>query len=312
MLGKKAIKDLGVLARELKCPSGYRRRSALYIASQKGDLAFLRDEVRREKRIGISAVWLNRAKLRKMTGLDLPGAALSKESAEVNAFALTRGIFRHHRANRHLRVFTKTQVSTIRPDHDGVTVRTTQQKVVNARYLVVAAGYESGRFLKSDLVRLHSTYVIASRALSKAPVLPKSVAWETARPYFYLRTTPDNRIVFGGLDEPFANAKKRDRLLKKKQRALERRFASLFPKHAFHAEFAWTGTFAETRDGLPCIGPANLGPRILFALGYGGNGITFSQIAAELLRDYCLGKKNANARIFRFDRKIRKPLKKVS
>ena len=29
--------------------------------------------------------------------------------------------------------------------------------------------------------------------------------WEAARPYFYLRTTEDGRLIMGGLDEPFRN-----------------------------------------------------------------------------------------------------------
>jgi glycine/D-amino acid oxidase-like deaminating enzyme len=37
-------------------------------------------------------------------------------------------------------------------------------------------------------------------------------------------------------------------------------------------------------------------------LGYGGNGITFSMIASEIIRDLILGKTNKNAAIFSFDR----------
>jgi glycine/D-amino acid oxidase-like deaminating enzyme len=37
-------------------------------------------------------------------------------------------------------------------------------------------------------------------------------------------------------------------------------------------------------------------------LGYGGNGITFSLIAAEIIRDYFLGRTNRDAHLFRFGR----------
>jgi glycine/D-amino acid oxidase-like deaminating enzyme len=39
-----------------------------------------------------------------------------------------------------------------------------------------------------------------------------------------------------------------------------------------------------------------------FALGYGGNGVTYSMIAARIICDLYLGKANADARLFRFDR----------
>jgi glycine/D-amino acid oxidase-like deaminating enzyme len=43
-------------------------------------------------------------------------------------------------------------------------------------------------------------------------------------------------------------------------------------------------------------------PNSYFALGFGGNGITFSLIAAEIISDLISGNKNADATIFGFDR----------
>ena len=62
------------------------------------------------------------------------------------------------------------------------------------------------------------------------------------------------------------------------------------------------GTFGETKDGLGYIGPSAEIPRTLFALGFGGNGITFSVIAAQILRDMITAKKNTDVEIFRFNR----------
>jgi glycine/D-amino acid oxidase-like deaminating enzyme len=66
-------------------------------------------------------------------------------------------------------------------------------------------------------------------------------------------------------------------------------------------DFWWAGTFAETKDGLPYVGPFDH-KRVLYALGYGGNGITFSAVAANLLRDRILDVRNPDAEIFSFDR----------
>ena len=61
-------------------------------------------------------------------------------------------------------------------------------------------------------------------------------------------------------------------------------------------------TFGETKDGLAFIGQIRQMPRCYFALGFGGNGITYSVIAAEIIRDALLQRPNADARLFRFDR----------
>ena len=65
---------------------------------------------------------------------------------------------------------------------------------------------------------------------------------------------------------------------------------------------AWAGVFGETKDGLPYIGPHKQFPLGLFALGYGGNGITFSLVAAEIIRDNLRGHPNPDSSIFSFER----------
>jgi len=49
-------------------------------------------------------------------------------------------------------------------------------------------------------------------------------------------------------------------------------------------EFSWAGIFGSTKNGLPFIGTFK-NYRIVYLLGFGGNGITFSAVAAEILTD---------------------------
>jgi glycine/D-amino acid oxidase-like deaminating enzyme len=48
-------------------------------------------------------------------------------------------------------------------------------------------------------------------------------------------------------------------------------------------EFAWTGTFGETATGLPTVDRVPGMPNCWVALGYGGNGITYARIAADIV-----------------------------
>ena len=83
---------------------------------------------------------------------------------------------------------------------------------------------------------------------------------------------------------------------------LKKAFEKKFPDLDFRTDFCWGGTFAETKDGLPYIGKITEHPNTYFALGFGGNGIVFSQLAAEIIRDSLHGKKNKGEDIFKFDR----------
>ncbi len=83
---------------------------------------------------------------------------------------------------------------------------------------------------------------------------------------------------------------------------MARRFRQLLPETRCEIAYSWAGTFAETPDGLPYIGAHPRVPHTLFALGYGGNGITFSVIAAEIIRDLVCEGRSREAELFRFDR----------
>ena len=152
--------------------------------------------------------------------------------------------------------------------------------------MVFATGYETPEFLDRKIVRLHSTF-----ALATAPIdfdgwgEDRCLIWESARPYFYARTTGDGRAVIGGADRPYATAHQRHRLLARQTARLEARFAKLFPAIRVRRGLALgrnvrrdAGRAAVHRERAPF-------PNGYFALGYGGNGITFSWIAANLLLD---------------------------
>jgi len=108
--------------------------------------------------------------------------------------------------------------------------------------------------------------------------------------------------MIGGKDDEFSSSYRRERALPQKVKELERSFAHLFPHIRWKTDFRWAGLFAGTKDGLPYIGSLPQRRNLYFALGFGGNGIVFSQIAAVLLRDQIMGKKNLHAALFNFNR----------
>lgn len=143
---------------------------------------------------------------------------------------------------------------------------------------------------------------MVSQRLDMDEIWPEEcLIWETATPYLYLRTTPDRRVIIGGLDEPFKDPKRRNALLDRKTRQLVRAFHKLFPKVPFEPEYRWCGTFGGTKDRLPYI---DQDPRngIWSVQGMGGNGITFSQVGAHIVTNAILGRHDPDRDLFRYDR----------
>jgi glycine/D-amino acid oxidase-like deaminating enzyme len=133
--------------------------------------------------------------------------------------------------------------------------------------------------------------------------LADTMVWESARPYLYLRSTGDGRLLVGGDDDSVDIPARRDARVEKKQAGLQKKIAKLFPGLDYTPAFAWAGTFAETQDGLPFFGAhESQGPRVLFAMAYGGNGISYSMIGAGLLRAGIERRKHPLAGLFSFKR----------
>jgi len=202
-----------------------------------------------------------------------------------------------------LQVYDNTEIISVRHKRKEVELTTFNKRKIRAKKLIIACCYESQKYIPFKVQDLQSTFAIASEPFAQKNFWYRNaLIWETRIPYLYLRTTNDNRIIAGGKDIPFTNPNKRDRILPEKAKSLERSFTNLFRQIKFKTDFQWAGTFASTKDGLPFIGAIRQRPHTYFALGFGGNGITFSAIAAILIKDLLQGKKNKDADIFKFDR----------
>ncbi|HEY2379207.1 MAG TPA: FAD-dependent oxidoreductase [Gemmatimonadaceae bacterium] len=297
---------IGKLERVAKASSGsfgFERKKSLYLATGKRDRRLLRAELEARHAIGIRVDWLDEEDITARFPFRRPAALLSHDAAQVDAYGFAHALF-GDAARRGLRVFDRTTVMDIDATARGVTLVTADKCLVRARYLVFATGYETRDFLDDRVAHLASTYAFASEPL--APIAgwgeDHCMIWEHAHPYLYLRTTADGRVIVGGEDEDFSNPARRDRLLAAKTAKLAARFRALFPDVELEVGFSWAGTFGETRDGLAYIGTHPDWPSSYFALGYGGNGITYGIIAAEIIRDALTGQANDQAELFCFGR----------
>ena len=280
----------------------YRRRQSVYLASHRSEAPLLREEWSARRAAGIEVEYWDDTEVSSQFSFSRPAALVSQQAAELDSHRLAHALLALA-ARRGTRIFDRTQVEKYHTDRNGVRLQTDRGCKVVASHAVFATGYESQEFLSRHIVALRSTYALASEPLDEFPGWwERCLIWETLRPYLYLRTTDDNRAIVGGEDDDFHNPSRRDRRVNRKTDRLASRFSAMFPAIELEVAFRWAGTFGETKDGLPYIGQVRQMPRCHFALGFGGNGITYSFIAAEIIRDALLQRPNGNACLFGFDR----------
>ena len=283
---------------------GFARNRSLYYASRRRDVGSLEEECAARQKHGLEVELLSAERVRDDYGFDAPAALLSRQAARVDPYRLTHRLLQRLQ-KQGASVFDRTRVDDIATTTRGVVLRTDTGLTVRASYLVVAAGYASQHWLKKSVARNRSSYAVITDPLPEAALgfLADTLLWETARPYLYARTTSDRRLLLGGEDDAVDIPAKRDARVDKKARTLLKRLHRLFPELALTPAFSWAGTFAETDDGLPFFGPhPQWGPRVHFAMAYGGNGITYSMLGAGLLRALIERRRHALWPLFSFDR----------
>jgi glycine/D-amino acid oxidase-like deaminating enzyme len=300
-LCNEAIEKIGKIAADLDY-GDFQRRDSLYFAAFKKDVSLLEREFKARKEAGFDVKYLDADAIRKQFGFSSPAAILSQHGAVIDAYSFTHRLLQYKEEWNH-HIYDRTRISNIKHDKNGVVAQTQDGCTIKAKHLVYATGYEVTEMIDKKIVELKSTYAVISEQYPKTQFWKNNtLLWSTANPYLYLRTTSDGRMLIGGRDDAFYDPTRRDALIQKKSKQLVADFKKIFPEKEFNAEFSWTGTFGETKDGLPYIGDYQPVKNSYFALGFGGNGITFSLIAAEIITDLIQGKPNADAEIFSFDR----------
>ncbi len=294
-----AIESLAARILELGIECRMGRRVSLYLAGNAlgpGDLA---EEAAARRRAGIHAAHLTPKPLAERFGIRRDGAILSHGNLALDPRMLTGALLRTAQA-RGARCFAPVEATKIASDGNAVTVETKDGPTVTASHVVLASGYELMDIVPAARHQIISTWAIATRAQPDRIWPEEAFVWEASDPYLYMRATRDGRVICGGEDEEFSDAERRDALMAQKSARLSEKLGRLFPRLDTKPDFAWAGSFGTTTTGLPYIGRVPRHPRVHAVMGYGGNGITYSQIASEILASALDGKDDSDADLYAF------------
>ena len=282
----------------LRC--GMRPRNSLYLATD-DNAKPLHEEFALRSRIELPGDFLDHATLLSTFGIARAGAILSPASADADPVQLTRGLLKIS-LGRGARLF-KANAIAFDGAGSAVNVGLDNDHEIEARHVVLATGYVMPRIVRPTIQQIASSWAIATVPQPNNIWKDGTLIWENSKTYHYARTTADGRIIFGGEDDDaIIEPEARDAATPWKTARLTQELAALWPRARLEIDCRWSGMFDGTHDGLPLIG-AVPGAKNLFAgYGYGGNGITFSYIAAELIGSLIAGGTSPLLEDFALDR----------
>ena len=294
----KAVADLRKKIHSLKLNVEMVARDTLLLAGDEMGLRDLRKEERLRRSIGLPSRVLDAEQLKERFGFEREGGICSKGSIELNPRKLALELLARAMKNG-VELVSPATVTAVEGTAAGVFVTLDDGTTIAASKVIAATGYETLPEIPKDRYDLVSTWALATVPQKADAFWPgRALVWEASDPYLYFRTSSDNRMVVGGEDEAFRDPKKRDALIRKKTKHILLKFKKLCPEARLVAEYSWSGTFAQSPTGLPVIGPVEKVPNLFAILGAGGNGITFSVIAADLAKAWVFGRKHKLAPIF--------------
>ncbi len=295
---RSAVDALKRIVADERIVCGLKDKASLYLAGDEYGHRALEAEAAARAAIGLESEYLGPADLRARFGVDRTGAIVSKGSASGDPARLAAGLLRRAQAAG-ARVYSPVEVVEAASDPDGVTLLTDAGHAVRARTVVFCCGYEFPKGVPTPGASVISTWALASKPRQRCPAwLRDTLVWEASDPYLYVRMGGDGRLIVGGEDEDSPDAHADRAKLKRKCETISAKLKALLPEVEFEVDYSWAGAFGESATGLPSIAPVPDMDHAWAVMGFGGNGITYSVIASQVVSAAIRGGADADADLY--------------
>ena len=296
-----ALEKLENVSKNLDIEPQFIRRPSLYFASDENDTEKIRAEYDTLHKYGFPCDFIGKNEIASKFSFVKDSALLTYGDAEINPLRFVQGVLKKAEGLG-VHLFPKTEVKDVYNPEDYVEIKTSNQTFF-AKEIVYTTGYETvpvGERIGADIKR---SYVAVTKPVSEITEWYKrALIWETQRPYLYLRTTIDNRIIIGGLDEDNPNAPYSQQLIDERAKTLLQEAKNLFPHIPLEIDYAYAASFGESLQNLPFIGQHPTKEKHYYLLGYGGNGTVYSMLGSVIIRDLLMSIPNDDASIVCLER----------
>ncbi|MEP6588062.1 MAG: FAD-dependent oxidoreductase [Polaromonas sp.] len=284
------------LVAEVPCdaqPGGH-----LYIAHREKKMDFLRNEAKVMRDIfGYDTHMLSPEELKRryVDDAESCGAMLEPDGIGVHPLKLAHGYLRMARALG-VKVHPASPVTGFET-RNGVHYLKTPGGTVRAR----AVGFATGGYTSNGLHKSLDSKImpILSNSLVTRPLTPAEIEatsfksnvfiTDTRTLRFYYRKLPDNRVQIGSRSSITGADATNPRHMQALVQGLNRKFPAL---RGIDIDYSWWGWVDVSHDMMPRITQPNPKETVFYALGYGGNGVSFSAHAGRRMAERIAGKQS--------------------
>lgn len=277
-----AVRDFAGRIDALEIDGARVERPILYLAGTILDADGLVQEAAMYRRHGLPSVFLGAEEVAGRFDIAPRAGIVSADGFEIEPVRLCHAML-ERACRRGATLVWPANVIALHPTEDGVYIETADGRRYHAKAVILATDYERASLFLPPAFALHSTFAIAT-APDLAPLRREpAMIWEASDPYLYVRTDRLGRIIAGGEDIVSSGESVRDAALGAKAEAIAAKLEAMLNAHTVTVDRQWAAIFGSSPDGLPAIGPVATMRNVWLAAGFGGNGIAFASLAADIL-----------------------------
>lgn len=304
---RQAINDIEEISKEVEIDFEFERVDTLYSASCLSDVEPLKKEYEFLKKHHCDLDFITREEIEKKYPFSREAAIYNYGDGQMNPFKFTHALI-NHTYQKGTRIFEHTEMNGhyFNKEENKMVITTKNGFNIKATHVIFAAGYEGLEIKKEKQASFVSTFTVTTKPIEDLSVWYKrTLLWETARPYIYIRTTKDNRIIIGGLDDSTNYPEDRDSKLVSKKNQLLNELNQLFPTLKVEADYFLSAFYGGITDGIPIIGQYDDFPNCYFLFAFGDNGTVYSQVLSKLIAEQLIHQKSSDLGLYLQNRPLR-------
>ena len=308
---EKAIENIEKIVNEEKIECDFEKKDNYVFTMEEKEISKIKDEVKAVNKLGKNAEYISKESIHKelIKGgkeeevKSILCAIKLKNQAQFNSYKYILGLSKIIEKSNS-KIYENSKVIKIKKENDKYIVET-EHGTVSSKYVVIASHYPIINFPGFYFMKMYQemSYIIGIETNLK---LFDGMYINSENPSISLRTAIDKdskeTVLLGGYGHKTGE---KDNLVDP-YKELEKIAKKLFPD--YKVRYRWSTEDCISLDKIPYIGEfSSMTPNVYVATGYKKWGITTSNVAANIITDKILEKKNEYEDVF--DSKRLKPIK---
>ena len=300
-----AINKIEEISVVINSSDSLKRQDMIYYTNKLFQKSYIKKECEKRRELGIDTDYIDYHKF-----VNLNGGIIAKDKTIVlNPYEFTQKLIRYLYDLPNVRIYENTNIVDVNPGAiDGVEAKTNNDFLILASNVIFSSGFETLKYMDKTPVELYRNFTIVSGKKDELKNLDhKFVAKDMQEPCHYIRFTDTGRVICSGEDvkltDKFNDTKYLNNVAKDKYKKLYSYIQKTLPmSQNLSVDYAFNSIIADTKDNLPIIDEMPGMPNCFCNLGFGVNGILYSAIGGNILKDAIKGFYTKDMNLFKIIR----------